>query len=62
MKNYMVNGAGKDITPKTGTFFQTLDEAIAAWKEAGSPTQRGSSVWVTEMDASYETIRTITIG
>lgn len=39
---YTVNGAGIDGT------FNSLDEALDAWKAAGCPVQTGSSVWVTK--------------
>ena len=46
--------------------FNTLDDAIKAWNEAGCPRQSGSSVWVTEYlvdnNGFAKTLRTITIG
>ena len=62
---YFINGAGVDVFPASDEyhpyFFRTLDLAVDAWHKAGCPTQRYSSVWVSELDKDGETIGTVTI-
>jgi len=41
--------------------YNSIEEALQAWIDAGCPRQRGSSVWITEHDG-IETVRTITIA
>jgi hypothetical protein len=58
---YTINGTGNGNSEIENTFFRSLEAARQAWIDAGSPTTRGSSVWVTEHNGA-ETVRTITIG
>lgn len=59
MNIFTVNGAGEKLESTWNSF----DDAKAAWVAAGSPREKGSTVWVSEYNPSTcEHIKTVTIG
>ncbi len=64
---YSIGGVGQptphgDVTPPAlERLFGSFEEAANAWRAAGKPRQRGSSVWLAEHEG-VEMLGTVTIG